>query len=150
MGRAPDCLDAFGILGFGGRGGHRGRRWFLIICWRVWELGGQRGGGRAGNIGHDELALHSNMCMHECALRALYLPNWTANWTATLGSTTSRLHWPRVGVRRLARKLDRGRVDVACASCPWIVHRRADGGGPVFGLGKRARPNTELCSEGQF
>ncbi len=44
--------------------------------------------------GDDELTRHSSMCVHECALRALYLPSGPANWTATLGSTTGQHHWP--------------------------------------------------------
>ena len=37
--------------------------------------------------GDDEFSLHLGMCGHECTLHALYLPSWTANWTAILGST---------------------------------------------------------------
>ena len=42
----------------------------------------------------DELKLHSNMCVHECARCATDLPSWPTNWTAQLGSTTGQHHWP--------------------------------------------------------
>ncbi len=50
--------------------------------------------GKSDGDGEDELTIHSNMCVHECALRAINLPSWPANWTATLGSTTGHHHWP--------------------------------------------------------
>ena len=42
----------------------------------------------------DELKLHSNMCVHECARCAVDLPSWPTNWTAQLGSTAGQHHWP--------------------------------------------------------
>ena len=42
----------------------------------------------------DELKLHSNMCVHECARCAIDLPSWPTDWTAQLGSTTGQHHWP--------------------------------------------------------
>ena len=44
--------------------------------------------------GDDELKLHSNMCVHKCARCAIDLQSWPANWTAQLGSTSGRHHWP--------------------------------------------------------
>jgi hypothetical protein len=34
------------------------------------------------------------MCVHVCARRAIDLPSWPANWTATLGNTTGHTHFP--------------------------------------------------------
>jgi hypothetical protein len=47
-----------------------------------------------GGDGDDELTVHSNMCVHECARSAISLPSWPANWTATLGSTIGQHNWP--------------------------------------------------------
>ena len=44
--------------------------------------------------GGDELNVHSNMCVHECARCAIDLQNWPAIWTAQLGSTIGQHHWP--------------------------------------------------------
>ena len=45
--------------------------------------------------GDDELKVHSNMCMHECARRTIDLPSWPAmtgqnHWPAPLASTTGQ------------------------------------------------------------
>jgi hypothetical protein len=50
----------------------------------------------------DELKVHSNMCVHECARRTIHLPSWPArtgqhHWAAPLPSTintTGQQHWP--------------------------------------------------------
>ena len=42
----------------------------------------------------DELKLHSNICVHECARCAIDLPSWPTNYTAQLGSTTGQHYWP--------------------------------------------------------
>jgi hypothetical protein len=49
----------------------------------------------------DELKIHSNMCMHDCARRTVHLPSWTARTgqhhrAAPLPSTnsTGEHHWP--------------------------------------------------------
>ena len=52
--------------------------------------------------GDDELKVHSNMCVHECARRAIDLPSWPArtgqhHCAASLASTmktTGQHHWP--------------------------------------------------------
>ena len=43
----------------------------------------------------DELKIHSNMCVHECARRTIHLPSWPArtgqhHWAAPLASTTGQ------------------------------------------------------------
>ena len=43
----------------------------------------------------DELKIHSNMCVHECARRTIHLPSWPSrtgqhHWAAPLGSTTGQ------------------------------------------------------------
>ena len=45
--------------------------------------------------GDDELKIHSNMCVHECARRTIHLPSWPArtgqhHWPAPLASTTGQ------------------------------------------------------------
>ena len=58
-------------------------------------------GGDGDGDGEDELTMHSNMCVHECALRAINLSSWPANCTATLAAPLSTSsgqhyehHWP--------------------------------------------------------
>ena len=43
--------------------------------------------------GDDDLTIHPCRCVHVCARRAIHLPSWPANWTATIGSTTGQHHW---------------------------------------------------------
>ena len=43
----------------------------------------------------DELKIHSNMCVRECARRTIHLPSWPArtgqhHWAAPLASTTGQ------------------------------------------------------------
>ena len=44
--------------------------------------------------GDEELTLHSSRCVHECALRPLYLPSEPANRTAALGGISGQHHGP--------------------------------------------------------